>query len=124
MVAQRHLERLGFDGRARDLGVPPDETILDAVRDIDDLAVLQHDAVLDLGVLDQHVMVDRRKGSHVRVDQSRILSNNGRPADAAVDDLGALPDGHFAIHLGITIDIAFDAVIDSISFFEPGEQQD
>ena len=53
MITQRHLERLGLDGRARDLGMTPDETVLNAVGDIQDLAVLQHDAVLDLAVLDQ-----------------------------------------------------------------------
>ena len=58
VVAQYQLVRLRLVQRARDLDVAADQAVLDARADVHDAAVLEHDAVLDLGVAHGAVMVD------------------------------------------------------------------
>ena len=58
VVSQGHLVRLGLEWRTGDLYVAADERVFDALINIYDATVLQHNGMLDLTPLDEHVMVD------------------------------------------------------------------
>jgi hypothetical protein len=58
VVSQGHLVRLGLEWRAGDLHVATDERVFDALINVNNTAVLQHNGMLDLTSLDEHVVVD------------------------------------------------------------------
>ncbi len=58
--------------------------------DIDDLAVFQHQAVLDLGIFYQAIVVNRCEWAHVTVHDAGVLADDGGATHNAVDDLAPL----------------------------------
>lgn len=65
MVAQRKLVGFGLDGGALEDHMATDQAVLNAVGDVNDLAVLQDNGMLNLAVLDQAVMVNGGKGANI-----------------------------------------------------------
>ncbi len=57
----------GRTGWRQIVDVPADEAVFDAVGQIGDLRALEHDAVLDLGLANLHVLADRRERPDVGV---------------------------------------------------------
>src|SRR6266852_2688515 len=74
VIAEHQLVSAWLDWRARDLNVAPNQAFFDPVGDVDHLAVLEDDAVLDLTRLNQAVVVDRCKRPDVRVDDNRLFA--------------------------------------------------
>ncbi|MER3514119.1 MAG: hypothetical protein C4310_06785 [Chloroflexota bacterium] len=65
MVAQRKLVSFRLDRGTLEDDMATDQAVLNAVRDVNDLAVLQDNGVLNLAVLDQAVMVNGGKGANI-----------------------------------------------------------
>ena len=87
MIPHRQLQRLGLDRRTGDHHITADEAVLDTSVDVTDAAIFQHHRVLDLAVLDRHVVVDAGERPNVAIDDARILADDGRATHCAVDDL-------------------------------------
>src|SRR5262245_33109344 len=83
VVAHHELERLGPYVGARDAHVATEQAALDARARTDDLRRLEHDAVLDLAVLDAALRPDRREGTDVAAAHDRPGAQDERPAQDA-----------------------------------------
>jgi len=59
--------------------MPSDEAVLNAPVHVANLAVFQHDGAADLGVFDEHVMIDRGKRPDVGVDDARLFADDAGP---------------------------------------------
>src|SRR6266849_10506234 len=109
MVAQHEGVRLRALTRALDAHLTAYEAGVDTPAGVDYVRILQNDAVLDLAVLEQHVVVNRSKRPHIRADHAAVLADDGRPADRRIDDLGVLLDDHVAGNLRAAGHLAVDA---------------
>ena len=87
--------------------MPADQAVLDALIDLDP-AVLQDDAVFDLAVHDLAAVIDAGKGPNEGIDDARMLADDHRPADGAVDDLGPRLDDHLAAELRGAVHVALN----------------
>src|SRR5690606_29474897 len=74
--------------------------------DVANRTVFQHDAALDLAILDYDVVVNAGERADVAVDDLRVFPDDRRAAHHAVHDLCAALDRHAAVHLGAAVDIA------------------
>ena len=86
VIPQRQLVGFGFNGGASQVNLAPQEAVLDTRRDVPDAAVFQHNAVLNLAVFDEDVVVDTGKRPDVTVDHARIFV-----ADDSASKSGAPP---------------------------------
>src|SRR6187431_2803629 len=84
VVADHQADGAGLGLRAGHDRVAADEAVLEA-RDVDDLAVLHHDGVLDFRVLDDAAGADRAERADETVDHLRAGTDRHRAADRRVD---------------------------------------
>ena len=87
VIAQHQFVRFRLDGRTGQADTAADETILDAGRDVTDQAMLQNNSPLDLAILNHDVVVDRGERADVGVDDAGALADDGRAPDHTVDNL-------------------------------------
>src|SRR5262249_11872965 len=107
MIPQYKAVGARLQRRAGDLDIPADQAILQAMRQVADYPVLQHDRVLDLATLDHTVVVDRGEWADAAIDDPGVLAINARPADGAIADLSAFLENHIANQLRVTVDVPF-----------------
>src|SRR5436190_20569879 len=89
IVSQHEPVRARLDRFAPDADVPPDQAVDDAVGQVAQGRALEHDAVLDLRILDVDLVPDRRERSHVGVDDARATADDRRAANDRPFDDGA-----------------------------------
>src|SRR5262245_38452546 len=92
IIAQQQAEGGGTAVVADDLDTAADEAILDPLAGVHDPAVLQHDAVLDLGVFDLRPVADAGVRADERVLDAAAAADDRGAADRSVDQPGSLPD--------------------------------
>src|SRR5712691_2470269 len=106
IVAQHEPVRARLDRFAVNPHVSADEAVDHAVGQVADARALEHDAVLDLGILDLHVVADRCERADVRVHDARAASDDGGTADHGALDHRAFFDHHFSLDTALGIDRA------------------
>src|SRR5581483_7468587 len=111
MVAQH--QRVGARSAlgSQETNVAADEAGVDTAGGIPDLGVLQDDAVLDLTVLDRHMVVNGREGPYIGPDDAAVGPDNGRPTNHRVHDFRIRFDDHVARDLGLSGDAALYAAL-------------
>src|SRR5258705_8340307 len=109
IVSQPEAVRARLHRLAPDADVPPDEAVDHAVRQVAHARSLEHDAVLDLGILDFDVVADRGERPDVRAHDARAAPDDGRPADGRPLDHRTLLDDDLPLDAAVRIDSAFDA---------------
>ena len=95
-----------FEVRFVDHDVPADEAGVEPVADGLDSASLEHDAVLDLRVFNNTVVVDRRERPDIAIDHPGAFADDGRTAHDAVDDLTAGLENYIAGDRRTIVDLA------------------
>src|SRR5919109_1309646 len=105
MITQDKFVGPGSDGRTVQDNVAANQSVLDSLVDITDLAMLQDNRAGNFGIFDEAVMIDAGKGTHVSINQPGISPNNGGPPDHTVDYLGSLLYRYPAIYLAVPIHI-------------------
>src|SRR6202022_2127074 len=114
MVAQHQAQGLRHGRRPVDQDLLADQATLDADRGIEDLAVLEHDQMLDLAVADLHAVIDGCEGADVGVFDQGPLPDDGRSSDDAVDDLGTRLDHDLADNFRVTRDLPVVAGFEAV----------
>src|SRR6476646_3435690 len=84
VVADHQADGAGLGLRAGHEGITADQTVLEP-GDVDDLAVLHHDGMLDLRVLHEATGADRAERADEAVDHSGSGADRHRAADRRVD---------------------------------------
>src|SRR5207302_5200224 len=98
-VAQHEAQCLGQLLRAPDHDLLADQAVFDLDPDVEDLAVLEDDRMLELAVADLAAVIDRGEGTDVGVGDLGALADDRRATDHAATDFGALLDDDLADEL-------------------------
>src|ERR1700693_4302679 len=98
VVAQHQAQGLRQAGRPVDQDVLADQAVLDAHWGVEDLAVLEDDGMLDFAIADLAALIDEGERADVGVLDPSPLSDDGRPPDDALDDLGSRLDHDLPDH--------------------------
>src|SRR5690242_6633652 len=116
--AERTRSRLATDH----LDLLADERVLDP-GDVDDPAPLEDHRVLDLGVHDLAVAVDRRERADEAADEPRAAPDDRRPPDVRPLHLGARLHHHPTVELAALVDETVDARLDALEEETVGLEQ-
>src|SRR5712691_2585872 len=103
IVAQHEPVRAWLDRFTVNPHVSADEAVDHAVGQVADARALEHDAVLDLGILNHHVVADRGERADVGVHDARAAPDDGGTTDHGALDHRALLDHHFSLDAAFRI---------------------
>src|SRR5678815_4611792 len=114
VVAQHEPVCARLDGLTENPHVPSDQAVDHTVGQVANARALEHDAVLDLRILNDDVVADRRERTDVRADDAGAARDDGRAADHRPLDKCALFDDHFTLDAAVGVDDALDAALEGV----------
>src|SRR6185503_4671422 len=114
IVSQHEAIRARLHRLAPDADVPADEAVDDAVRQVAHARSLEHDAVLDLGILDLDVVADRGERPDVGVHDAGAAADDGGAANRRPFDHRPLLDDDLPLDAALRIDHAVDPALERL----------
>src|SRR5688572_13959562 len=109
IISQHESIRARLHGDAIDPNVLTDEAVGDPVRQITHRGAFKDDAVLDLRILNLHVVHDRGERPDIRVHDPRAPADDGGPSDCRTFDHGSSLDDDLALDPALGIDRTLNA---------------